>query len=1320
MVYSIQDDGEGHLWVHTNAGYSIYDVYTETFNADIQAYVERYGIHDKPDIAYVDDEKNIWIVVNNKGLFKIDAKTKKTSSVSNKNGLHNSNISNLLKSGNLLYINYNDGFMEALSVNSLHRRKQTDYIMKHKNSQTINYKTYIDNRGNIWVHSSDKTFVYDIDKKTWYDDPREYLTSLGYKIPFSDELTITDLTSDLQDNLWVATDGNGLLKFTHKDLKVQQFLYNKYDVTSIPNNNIQCLYTAPNGAVWIGMFKNGLAYHSPTYNRFSTIEIGDVCTITEDNNGILWCGSNDEGIVTYDIKTKNTRTINMQESGLGSNTIVSSLTGSDGSLWFGTYQGGMAHYKDGAWKVWRAEDGSGLLNDNVWYLCQMHDGRIAIGTLGSGIQILNPATGKFTNYNTKNSELSSDYINSVENMRDGRLLLAHSDGISILNPKNGDIKNIRGTKSGVQFVSMAVNQAIEDSRGLIWLATLSGVNAYNPANDSLYTVVTNAGMPGSLACSVAEDDKHNIWVVNEGSVTVVKVKDDKSKLNYFTTTYNSLDGLQERVFNYRAIRKLSNGFVVVGGQDGINLIPQGSFGNEVNDAKVLFSGLMLNDHIMKVGEEYNDRVVLNDNINESRVLKLKHDENTFSILLASSEITVPQESRFRYRLVGLSDEWKITARDQNIATFAGLSPGHYTLEVQVVNRDGVISKNIARLDITISQPFYLSMWAILFYIVVFLAGIRLWQRYTIKRQAEKFKVQQYQNEVKQTREMEEMKLNFFTNLSHELRTPLMLIISPIQSLLNNEEDPKKHKTLEMIYRNAQRLLEMVGQIMEFRKMEKSKQSLNLISGDIIGYIRNITSSFKSFEGKNMKLEFRSPAESLNMVFDREKIREIFDNLLSNAMKYSNEDAHVIVSIEIRPKQKPSAEDLLLVRVADNGIGISDEDKKHIFERFYMANKMNTPFGGSGIGLSIAHEYALLHGGDITVSDNKGGGSVFTVELPIRHEASLIPTSAKELEVNKAEQFTTETPTEKAMEDVSKLNPELKKGKQKVVEAPLTTDKEEEPTSDDTKEEEPAKENVKEKPVNDDEKKKKRPVILLVDDSTDFLDFMKNELGQHYEIRTAENGRQALDSISEQKPDLILSDVMMPIMDGNELCKAVKGNKHTADIPFIMLTARLAQEHQVEGLQNGADEYITKPFNLKILYMRIDNLLKWRNNVPDKKNGKLKAELKHIEVTSLDKQLVEKATKYVDDNISDSKINVESMAKELGMSRVQLYKRLLPLTGSTPTEFIREIRLRRAEQLLRESQMSVSEVAFSVGFNNPRYFSKYFKEMYGVMPSQYKK
>lgn len=1359
MVDEIQEDRRGRFWVHTLQGYCVYDSYYESFDTDIHNYLGQYGINGNPQHIYIDDEKNMWITVEKKGLYKIDAKTDKTTFLAYGRQVHNAEITCIHRNLNKLYLNFIDGYFAVYDAKNPREIRHTDFIMKHRDGATSNYNTFVDDRGDLWVTSDKRVFVYGIDKKTWYDNVYDHFKALGYKLPFEGNILIKDIKSDLNGHLWVATDHKGLFMFDHADRSVHQFLYNRLDPRSIPDNTIQCLYVDSLGALWLGSYKNGLAYYSQSENRFETIDLGDICTITQDFNGLLWCGSNDNGIVTYDLVTKNIRRIDKSESGLGTNTIVTSLTARDGSLWFGTYNGGMARYKDGQWKVWRAGN-SGLLNDNVWYLTQVPDGRIAIGTLGSGVQIFDPETEKFTNYNMSNSPLTSDFISSLAISNDNRLIASHSEGLSIIDIETGKIENMHGSHSGIPFSSQQFNQVYEDSRGIIWCATLSGVNAYNPKNDSIKTIVTVAGVPGSVACSITEDAKHNIWIVNEHSVSIISVKKTTSagKFDYFATTFNKLDGLQERLFNYRSIRLLRNGDIVVGGQDGINIIPPQQEDKEEKDASVLFSGLVLFDHPLRVGEEYNGRVILEDNPDESHKLKLKYSENAFSIMLASSEITVPQKSRFCYRLKGFSDKWITTTEGQNAITFTNLLPGTYTLEARVITRDGTLSNKINRLKITIAPPFYLSVWAIILYLIILALGIWYWRRTLLRRQKTKFEMAQYQNEVKRTREIEEIKLNFFTNVSHELRTPLMLIISPLQALLKKEDDPSKHKSLELIYRNAQRLLEMVGQILDFRKVEKNKETLNLISGDIVGYVRNIVKSFQSFGGKNISLEFHSPVESFNMAFDSDKMRKIIDNLLSNAMKYTPDGGRVDVSMRVKHNDDPSVKDMIEIAVADNGVGISDEDKKHIFERFYMAHNVSSPYGGTGVGLSLAHDFALLHGGDITVADNKGGGTIFTVTIPIRHEASLIPSKQDELKEDKEKRYTTTTAlkTEIPSEGVElseNTDTSDKAGSTHPLDKVGITNMSDKAGNTETsynnqragisdKVAQPKDSNQKrvdslnhaevdilnqvganshnENTEDSSKGNKGKPEVLVVDDSRDFLDFMNEELGQHFAVRTAENGREALDKISEHKPDLIISDVMMPVMDGNELCRTVKANKHTADIPFVMLTARLAQEHQVEGLANGADEYITKPFNLDVLYMRIHNLLKWHNIEPDKQAGKLQPELKHVEVTSMDKQLVEKATAYVDDNIRDSSIGVESMAKALGMSRVQLYKRILPITGSTPIEFIRQIRLRRAEQLLRESQMSVSEVAYNVGFNNPRYFSKYFKEMYGVMPSQYKK
>lgn len=1281
-VDDIQEDRNGKLWVHTTLGYCVYDNYSETFDTDLHNYLGDFNIQGSPDLVYIDNEKNLWITIAGKGLYKIDSKTNKTTFLPYGKRLHNNNITSIVRYGSQVIVNFSDGFIISLDAYKLRQQWQTDFVQKHYDGASEKFTTYVDDRGDFWVTADRGTFVYGSGKKKWYSDVREFFSDLGYKLPFSEEMLIKDVTSDHSHHLWIATEHMGLLMFSHKDLSARQFLYNRLDPNSVPDNTIQCLYADPFDGLWIGSYKNGLAYYSPSEIKFDLIDLGDICSITQDNDGLLWCCSNDDGIITYNLRTKERRTISNKESGLGSNTVVCSLTASDGSLWFGTYNGGMAHYKNGTWTVWRANDGSGLLNDNVWALAQIPDGSIAVGTLGSGVQILDPVTNKFTEtYNSKNSNIKSDYISSMALCRDGRLIVSHSDGFTFIDFNTKKTINMRGSRAGVPFASPQLNQVFEDSRGLIWCATLSGVNAYNPRTDSLITINTLTSTPGMVACSIAEDNSGHIWVVNEHTASAITINETgKDNYSYFVTAFNSLDGLQERPFNYRSIKLLNNGDIVIGGQDGINIIPPQSGGKRQSNAKVLFSGLVLFDHPLRVGEEYDGRVILNSNLDESRKLRLKYSENAFTIILASSEITVPQKAKFRYRLKGFSDKWIITPDDQNSITFTNLTPGNYTLEAQVIERDGTLGKDISRLEVHISPPAYLSIWAVTLYIIIICTVIGYWRRLTLKRQRAKFEMEQYHKELERTREIEDMKLNFYTNVSHELRTPLMLIISPIQALMNKESDEKKKKTLEMIYRNARRLLVMVGQILDFRKMEKNKETLNLITGDIAGYVRNITESFQAFGGKEIELEYHSPIDSFHMAFDSDKVRKIMGNLLSNAMKYTPDGGKVDVTFNIIPKDDKSDKDMVKITVADNGIGISDEDKKHIFERFYMVHDVENPYGGSGVGLSLARDFAVLHGGDITVADNKGGGTVFTVTLPIRHDPSLPMMQDDDHKKGVLEDITGKDVTGNSI-----------------------------------------KENETEEADNGNlQEDSHRKEILIVDDSTDFLDFMKEELGKQYNVKTAENGKQALDRIGEHKPDLILSDVMMPIMNGNELCRAVKGNKHTADIPFVLLTARLAQEHQIEGLESGADEYITKPFNLDVLHMRIKNLLKWHDSVPEKSSGKLQPQLKHVEITSLDRQLVDKATQYVDDNIRDSSISVESMAKELGMSRVQLYKKLLPITGCTPIEFIRQIRLRRAEQLLRESQLSVSEVAYSVGFNNPRYFSKYFKEMYGVMPSQYKK
>lgn len=1274
-VDGIQEDSEGKLWVHTSSGYCIYDPLTEKFDADMEQYLSTFGITGQPDKVLIDSNKNLWVSVPGAGIYFVDVERKTSKLLEFSKPLRRHLVMNMTSRNGRMVVNFDNGHMVAVDVATGRPLWQSDYLASHHKKTNESLTTFIDKFDNYWVAANEFTSIYCSSENKWYLSANDFLTRRGYALPFQNRLLLKDMADDGEQGLWIATDHLGLLHLDHATKQMNQYTYSRNVPTSVANNTIQSLLVDNAGALWVGCYKNGISYYSPSQSKFKTLLIGDICTITEDHSGLLWCGTNDKGIVVYNPKTGGQQTFDMSLTRLGSNVVVSSLTARDGSLWFGAFNGGLVHYREGQWRVYRADGRSGLLSDNVWSLCELPDGRIAVGTLGAGLQVLNPKTGAFTNYTAEKNQLGSDYINSIVLGHDGRLIMGHSVNYSILDLKRGKVENFSGNRAGVPFLSTQVNQIFEDSRGIIWMATASGVNAYDAKTDQLATLDWQVGMTGTVACSVVEDRDHNMWLVSDHGVARVVVKKNNGQWEFFTISFNSLDGLQNRQFNYRSILLASNGSVVIGGQDGLNIIPPRKITHHRSKSRVIFSGLVLFDHPLRVGEEYDGHTVLKRSLEESRKLHLKYNENAFTVQLASSEISIPEKTRFMYRLKGFSDKWYFTTEGQSNVTYTGIPPGHYTLEARVVTRYGVISDEVSRLEITIAPPFYLSFWAILLYIVILALGVWYARRMIIRRQQTKFEMQQMQLEAERTRELNEMKLTFFTNVSHELRTPLTLIISPLTTMLNKETDPDKKRSLGLIHRNAMRLLDMVTQILDFRKMEKQKETLNLSTGDIVDYVRTIVETVSSLNGKKVDVSFNSARDSLLMNFDADKVRKMVDNILSNALKFTPEGGRVDVSLLwCAGSGEDKDDEQIQIRIADTGIGISDEDKAHIFERFYQAHHAkDSSYGGTGVGLHLVHGLAKLHGGDVTVADNPGGGTVFTITLPVRHDepSHHIP-AAQPIEPDDAlsgaeNEMRTEATESDATSGMSPLYE-----------------------------------------------------VLLVDDSQDFLAFMAEELATKFKVRVAANGKEALDRISEHKPDIILSDIMMPEMDGNELCRRVKGNKETGNIPFVMLTARLAQEHRMEGMESGADDYVTKPFNLDLLYLRMENLIKWHRMSPDEKTGKVQAELKPMVITSLDEQLVKKATAYVDENISDTTITVETMAQHLGMSRVHLYKKMLSITGSTPSEFMRQIRMRRAEQLLRSSQFSVSEVAYKVGFNIPRYFSKYFKEMYGMNPSEYKK
>lgn len=1250
-ILSLVEDAEGMLWVETPAGFCIFDPVNDRVERNTATWLAQRGMKGKALRIASDSKRNLWVITDQYCLYYYDFSSHKAVSVScNKSLL--AHISFLFPKDYRCLLTTANGSVAFADLQQRRIVSVDNSIAAQCGKSYPGFSSFLDSRGGIWLWSPIGAWHYDNSLHVWSR---------------IQGIVVRDVAEDLNHRILIATDHDGLAIADLSGKIITHILNNPSDGRSLPDNTLQSIYVDDLGVVWVGMYRMGLAYFYHGQTRFPLLPWGDVCTMTQTSDDNVWIGTNDSGLGRCSL-TGGITMFGKQQSGLGSNVVVSSLTAHDGSLWFGSFQGGLLRLKDGHYTVYRQANSS-LGSDDVWALAELPDGQIAIGTLGAGLQLLNPVKGRFTTINTRNSNLTSDYIVSISLLNDGRLVLGHSQGFSILNIRTRKAINIGSQPvGGVRLASLSVTQVFVGSRGLIWIATGSGLNVYDLKTGRLYAVSLSGKREHAEVCAVTEDQHGVVWCTTGNELKSIQCRSHGDGWHFTVNTYNATDGLQSRLFNKRSILCLRDGRLLVGGVDGVNVINPLIARRKPIVGKVLFSGFTLFDHPIEVGDTVNGHVILRSELNAVRKLTLRSDENTFSVQLASSVIGLPEHARFLYRLRGANDDWSMTPEGTPQVQFTNLAPGSYELEVRATDNSGNPVGQSAVLTIRVKPPFYLSLWAWMFYLAVIISAVLYGYWRIRKSQREKME----KLELTKQKELEEMKLTFFTNLSHELRTPLTLILSPLESLMARETDNSILQKLRLMQRSAIHLLTLVNQMLDLRRLMRGKEVLNLSVGNIVSTVHDVCTSFSELSDKGITLTFVTGSDQLLTTYDKDKVEKIVTNLLSNAYKFTPKGGRVRVMVA----HDASYVDLI---VSDNGKGISDEDKQHLFERFYQS-KSNQDAGGSGIGLNLVYEYAKMMGGGVTVGDNAGGGAVFTVSLPYKpvDESTAMQTESDE---KPAEVSVLSLGSERASASDKHAAPSIK------------------PSSD------------KHHPSSP------QGTILLVDDNDDFLTFLSAELSTYYTVRTASDGKQALESIAKAKPDLVLTDVMMPEMDGNELCRRIKSDKELRQLPVIMLTARLSDENEIESRECGADDYVKKPFNMELLRMHIDALLnKGRIN----EEGKLKPVIAQPEITPEDEKFVDKVTKYVEAHLDDADLSVEQMASDIALSRVQLYRRLVSVTGKTPSEFIRLIRLRHAERLLAESQLTVSEIAYRVGFSSQRYFSKCFKDLYGYMPSQYKR
>jgi signal transduction histidine kinase/ligand-binding sensor domain-containing protein/DNA-binding response OmpR family regulator len=1302
FINNIAQDPEGMIWIGHRRGFSIYNPLSEVFENDIPAYFAAKQM-DNIDIKtfYSCNLGNFYIVGNQDQIYHykpvenklINLDYLKVSDL--RHDRRNTVISNIRcdNSGNL-WIIYNTGLLHLLDPVSCKVIYTNEGIQKLLEGQRFDFGLFADRENNLWV------YMHHQSKGVYYLDPNteiiSHITTESQKPRLSNN-TVAGIIQDQQGLIWIATDHGGINLIDPETMSVKYIRNNPSNRYSIADNALSYIYKDRNNLIWIGTYKSGISYYHRNMVRFPLLKsmlneqpglsFDDINCFAEDELGNLWIGSNGGGLIYYNRQNGGFTTFMHDPhnpTSLSNNVVVSLLIDHQGVLWVGTYHGGLCRYVgNGRFQRFRHDpaDPRTISDDKVWSLFEDSGKTLWIGTLSSGLDTLDRRTGSFNNLRSRLGFIvHSNSISVITQDRDKNLWVGTADGISKIDYTGRTSVHYFPDPGNPGSLSHdLVNCILSDSRGWIWAGTNDGLNLYIPSDDSFRHFTRENGLPDNLIKAIEEDRSGNLWVATTNGMAQIIIDQIAGQrpenMNAQIFTYDDSDGLQNREFNVNASILTSRGEIVFGGVGGMNIfLPENIERNE-NSPDIRFTGLHIFNQEVRPGEKLNNRTIIPVSITQNPDITLHHSHNVFTIEFSALNYINPSRNLYAYKLEGFNKEWTyITGTDAPRVTYTNLDPGSYIFRVRASNNDGVWNEEGISLKIKILPPFWSTPFAYALYVAVLIFILWFARYMLLQKERMNFRIEQQKQESERMHQMDNMKIRFFTNMSHEFRTPLSLIISPVEGMMNETTDELLKQKLELVYRNARRLLSMINQLLDFRRMEVQEINLNPVNDDIVKFLKETTYSFSDLsERKNMQLTFFSSFHEFYTSFDPDKLEKIMFNLLSNAFKFTPEKGSVRVSVEFdennngTPKSKSTPKHLL-IKVSDSGIGVAAEKHEKIFERFFQDNStMAFSTIGSGIGLSLTREFVRLHGGTIKVESTPGTGSTFIVKLPVE--------TARQVVIPK-------TPLKEEIQLPDTLNFK-------------------EPQID---------------LLNNDGK----PLVLLVEDNDDFRFYLKDNLRKKFRVIEAKDGYDGFFMAEKYLPDLMISDVMMQGMDGFELCEKVKKSPATSHIPVVLTTAQASNDFRITGYNAGADAFLVKPFSLELLFSRIKNLLAQLEKSTQSWGTLTGKNQGHVPAVSLDDKFLKKAIDLVEENISNSSFSVTELSKGLHVSRVHLYKKLIALTGKSPTDFIRIIRMKKAAYLLKKTQLSISEVCFEVGYNNPKYFSSHFKKEFNTNPSDYKK
>lgn len=1360
FIHTICEDSLENLWIGTGRGLVCLDKKTERFveNTQLKTNVGKFSILD----LLIDQQKRLWIATQNNGLWYVQLDNPGDLIGIKLDGriLPDRHVNKLILLGDEdLLVGTAQG-MAIVNLKDLSRSSDWGQLQQELDGQNVQ-SAFQDSKQNIWVGTTVGLYLYKTSEKrlSYFGIESEDPNSLNH-------LSVTDITEDVNGTVIVGTLGG--LNYYDPNISGFVHLTNDEEVSNKNLNNpfVNSLFADDLGNVWIGTEKGGANYYNTYQKPFhalrhdpanpKTISDNTINSILKERN-TLWVGTAGGGlnridkngqITTYELNPE-------KENSISSNFVTSILRDKSKNLWIGTWGGGLNQLlseKQGVFSVYNHIDfdPNSLCSDFISSQLQLDKNRILIGTLG-GLDIFQLKSKTFLHVHEK--------MNLQDPLEVGCILLDHQKRLWV-GTRNGlyrfkaeDIYNFSANAGQIEYDAF-FNQTTDPSSlpgdyvislleardGTVWIGTYgNGICKYVEDNGKGHFVRYNKaqGLCNNVAYAIEQDLQGNIWISTDMGLSRFNPEKETFQ-NYFVK-----DGLLSDQFYWSASYADSTGMLYFGGINGLNYFLPRDIELYPNSFQPVFTEFSIYNRPVKVGEKYHSRVVLNKPIGETKDLKLSYKDAVFSIEFSALDYFLPEKVEYAYKMVGVDQGWVTVPSTRRFANYTNLSGGEYLFQVRATNSDGVWSDKIAELNITVEPPFWKTVWfqaLLIFVLILVVMGYIRYRTAFLKEQKRKLerqvkertkKIEEQKQELelqaenlkltnkqlaerqvliegqkvelerqnekialqrdevielnKKVNLVNQLRLRFFTNISHEFRTPLTLIIDPLEKLIVSlKGDKDTLNTLKIINRNAQRLLHLINQLIYFRRIETGKLQLRVSQGNLIGFLKSIFESFNDLaHHQDVDYQFIAPESSNNAWFDSEKLENIFYNLLSNAFKYTPPRGKISFEIKFEDHD-PNAgipAPYVCVEVKDTGKGIAKENLAYVFDRFYQveSNKQDAEMTSSGIGLALTYEIVNALHGEIKVESELGKGSTFYVRLPYtkdRFDAKEINQTTVPVEVNLEGRIDVLT------EYIHERATDFK--------------------------EEPAR-------LQED---KSKPLVLIVEDNFDLRNFLVQTLRSDYRTLGAEDGKEGLAMAKKYSPELIISDVMMPVMDGIELCSRLKKDIQTSHIPIILLTARNMVEDWVEGLETGADDYIPKPFNLQILEAKMNSLVESRRKLKRMFSRGETVEPSELASNAVDEEFLAKAYRILEKNYLEPEFSASQFASEMFVSRSLLYKKIRAITDLNITDFINSFKLKKALELIQENKLPIADIAFNVGFNDPKYFSRIFRKFYGMSPSEF--